>query len=40
MSVTHRFLIDAAAFRAFPDGKVSRILTCLEIGAGRGRGLP
>ncbi len=39
MSVTHRFLIDAAEFRVLHNETAGRILTCLEIGAGRGRGL-
>jgi hypothetical protein len=41
MSVSHRFLIDAAKLRVLLNEKVGRILTRMEeIGAGRGRGLP
>ena len=40
MSISHRFLIDAAKLRVLHNGEVRRLLTCMEIGAGRGRGLP
>jgi hypothetical protein len=39
MSISHRFLIDAARLRVLHHGKVGRLLTCMEIGAGCGRSL-
>jgi hypothetical protein len=41
MSITHRFLVDAAKLRVLHNQKVRRILACMaEIGVGRRRGLP
>ena len=39
MSIAHRVLVDAAKLRV-PHNEVGRVLPCMEIGGGRGRGLP